>query len=272
MAAQPSNSKGEPPLGNGRRHGNIVKSLLMVLFAVVLPAQQFDVASFKHVTPNDTRPGQALDLRSGYLVTVGAPLLYLIKTAYLVRDDQLDSPAWISNERYDLTARCPPQTPIAEKRLMLQHLLEERLRITVVHDIVQQNGYFLVVDKGGSKLEKNTSPEAKSMPAGNVMKADGVHELTNAPMNYVAYYLSLQTGQPVVDNTGLDGSYNFQLTWTSGPIQVRAAGGHDAVATMEGDGPTIFDAVRKVGLKLVASKVPAHYLRITHIEKEPVEQ
>ena len=37
-------------------------------------------------------------------------------------------------------------------------------------------------------------------------------------------------------------------------------------------GPTIFDSVHKIGFDLQKGKVPVTYLRITHIEKEPIAQ
>ncbi len=46
------------------------------------------------------------------------------------------------------------------------------------------------------------------------------------------------------DETGLDGFYNFELTWN------------------EAEGPSVFSAVQKLGLRLEARKVPVSYFVI----------
>jgi uncharacterized protein (TIGR03435 family) len=53
---------------------------------------------------------------------------------------------------------------------------------------------------------------------------------------------------PVVDQKGLNGHYDFKLTWR--PQQLDAKGG-DAPT-----GPAIFQAVRQLGLKLESRRLP----------------
>lgn len=254
-----------------------MKLLLTVcLLAVVAQTQpntiaplQFEAAVFKHSAPNDTRPDVLQRLPNRYS-GVNTPLQAYIQIAYQVRFGQIAGPSWIMTERYDLEAKAErPSTP-DELRVMLQLLLEERLNIKLRHDIVEQSGYSLVVDKGNPKLSKHDAADS-FQHSSVVLGPDGAHDFKNMTMPYFAFFLSRQIDQAVVDNTGLDGAYDFSMRWSSGPTLLRHAG-FDEVVTVDGPGPTVFEAIREVGLKLVASKVPVDHLMITHIEKIPVEK
>ena len=83
-------------------------------------------------------------------------------------------------------------------------------------------------------------------------------------------------GRPVIDKTGLAGRYDFELEFapdSDTPIfQGRGGrdGGGDAGAVplaSEPDGPTIFLALEKVGLKLESAKGPRKTLVIDRIER-----
>ena len=65
----------------------------------------------------------------------------------------------------------------------------------------------------------------------------------------------------VVDFTGLKGTWNFDMAWTSkGSLQIVGAAGI-----------TVFDAVdRQLGLKLEPQKRPLPVLAIDHVEEKPI--
>ena len=66
----------------------------------------------------------------------------------------------------------------------------------------------------------------------------------------------------VVDNTGLEGNYDFTLTFDRSPVPPA---GTDAPPRL---GPDIFSAVqRQLGLKLESAKALVRFLVIDHVEK-----
>ena len=70
--------------------------------------------------------------------------------------------------------------------------------------------------------------------------------------------------RPVVNNTGLEGNYDFKLEWTpdSGP---SAPDGQPAETSL---GPSIFSALQQqLGLRLEAAKGPVDVLVIDHVDK-----
>jgi uncharacterized protein (TIGR03435 family) len=68
----------------------------------------------------------------------------------------------------------------------------------------------------------------------------------------------------VVDNTGIEGTYDFEFRWTSGD-QADSASGTDTA-------PSLFTALEEtLGLHLRAQKIPVEIVIVDHIERTPVE-
>jgi len=88
--------------------------------------------------------------------------------------------------------------------------------------------------------------------------------LRKSTLEQLAARVSAQLGQAVTDATGLRGKYDITLQYTLAGLQ--------AGATSEAPpGPTIFDALEQLGLKLVSKKGPADILVIDHVERAPSE-
>jgi uncharacterized protein (TIGR03435 family) len=49
--------------------------------------------------------------------------------AYDVKNFQIEGPAWMATERFDITATLPPDTTKEQFRIMLQNLLAERFKL-----------------------------------------------------------------------------------------------------------------------------------------------
>ncbi len=126
------------------------------------------------------------------------------------------------------------------------------------------SAYALIVTKNPLKLQDAASDKTGCIPVGpQGADAGGRHEqcgnmsmqeLAHALPNLAPQYIT----QPVVDQTGLSGIFDFKLDWQPA-LLVDAAGG-----------VTIFGALEKIGLKLESKKLPVPVLVIDHIEK-PVE-
>ncbi|MGH9522016.1 MAG: TIGR03435 family protein, partial [Terriglobales bacterium] len=93
--------------------------------------------------------------------------------------------------------------------------------------------------------------------------------------------LSRFTERPIVDMTGIQGQYDFDLAFSPETMRgMQLAGGskpppggdHPAGADAAPEqGASIFDAVQAYGLKLEPRKAPLEMLTIDHIEKTPTE-
>jgi uncharacterized protein (TIGR03435 family) len=135
-----------------------------------------------------------------------------------------------------------------------------------------------VVVKGGSKLRDAATETNPSLEKGKDGKPlTGVllqRRDTSLAQGYsmasLADFLSAPyagVGRPVVDKTGLSGTYDFTLHWSVYTAQVKVQDGV-AVGSLAGDdAPSIFGALGEVGLKLQPATGPIEIVVIDHIEK-----
>ena len=89
------------------------------------------------------------------------------------------------------------------------------------------------------------------------------------PIQVLVSQVSSMLNKRVIDRTGLTGLYDFEMEFsmrTQMPLTTQGAGGTTPVAPID-DGPTVFDAVRELGLKLESEKGPVEHLVIDSVEK-----
>jgi uncharacterized protein (TIGR03435 family) len=267
-----------------RQEARIV--LTTIVFAGVAYAQSaraqpaFEVASVKPSLLDSTGKRAPTLVRGGpgssdpTLATFeNIDLFSLVTMAYGIQRYQLVGPDWLGDTRFDITARVPPGATRDQYRLMLQRLLSERFRLTLHHDSKQIQLVEMVVAKNGPKLkEVPVDPAAAADPGlqpplPRAGPPPGYHgpfnlALPKASMERLAALLSGLLDQPVVDATGLTGTYEIKL---------RALVGSNPPATDAADSPPILvEAVQEqLGLKLTPSKGLVEVLVIDHIEKTP---
>jgi uncharacterized protein (TIGR03435 family) len=116
-----------------------------------------------------------------------------------------------------------------------------------------RKGYALVVVKGGAKVTAS-----KNQGGFGYIFKDRIR-VQKRSMENLAGMLALSIGQPVKDETGLHGDFDFDLTF----------------APMDGSDssqPSIFAALEEqLGLKLVSQMVPVEMFVIDHVDREPTE-
>jgi uncharacterized protein (TIGR03435 family) len=140
-------------------------------------------------------------------------------------------------------------------------MLKDRFQLQLHRESRDLPIYALVVAKSGIKpknLSVTTGPR-RGINAGN-----GTMLGEAASMADIAYKLARMLGRPVVNNTALEGNYNFKLEWTpdSGP---PAPDGGNPEASL---GPSLFTAIQQqLGLRLEATKGPVDVLVIDRAEK-----
>jgi uncharacterized protein (TIGR03435 family) len=116
------------------------------------------------------------------------------------------------------------------------------------------SGFALVVAKGGAKLQPGTEGDAThNYILSNRVHAQGVN------MGGLASLFSSPAGEPVVDKTGISGTYNVDLKYAP-------------ESATDSPFPSFFTAVQEqLGLKLEPQKVPVEILVIDHADKVPTE-
>jgi uncharacterized protein (TIGR03435 family) len=116
-----------------------------------------------------------------------------------------------------------------------------------------------------------------------MMGPDGAHlKAPSATLPVLAEMISRFSERPVVDMTGIEGQYDFDLVFspeTTRGVQMAGrgpmppAGGGErspADAPVERAG-SMYESVQRYGLKLEPRKAPMEVLVVDHIEKVPTE-
>jgi uncharacterized protein (TIGR03435 family) len=180
---------------------------LLAFAAAALSAQSFETASVKLSAPGTGTgaiPAQQEPTRINY---PGVTLKSLLGLAYGVNLEQIDGPKWLGEERFDIIANLPPGATPQQIPVMMQHLLADRFGM-VVHEQSKTSTFFALVQaKGGTKL---TSVEKPEIGATVDLASDNI-QLKGYTMPAFANFLTTSMGHPVVDETGLQGSYNITL-------------------------------------------------------------
>ena len=271
--------------------------VLLILWAVRLSWSQAPVARPRfeiadvHVSPKRELSFSQFTARGDRYEVKGATMLDLVDTAYPFDDDKiLGGPIWLETDRFDVLAKMPKDTPKETQELMLRTLLEERFHLKLHTETRQLPTYALTMGKkpqlkpadgegdGGCKMQSGgpgvtggmrlftTGPDGQiqtiNLGPGNVI----TYQCHNLTMKNFAERLhgmggNLLGASPVIDETGLQGSWNFDIRYSLSFGAVGDAGT---------DRISIVDAVEKqLGLKLEPRQVPTPVLVVDSVDKQP---
>lgn len=232
---------------------------------------EFEVASIKPNNPHASGIAGFLAFPGGRIVVGGATVNMLIYYAFDVRESQIvGGPDWIGRDRYDVVAlsptadskeghpKPPPNraTPSEEQREMLQALLADRFGLKCHRETRQASVYLL--SRGKNKLQMVESQDKTRDPKGGLIRraggiAGGEMFGENVSMEFLAKRLSVDLDRPVLDRTGLAGSYDFHLA-PYDPMN------HDVPSAVVG-------AVNRLGLKLKAGKGPIDVIVVDSVTR-----
>jgi uncharacterized protein (TIGR03435 family) len=234
------------------------------------PSTTFEIADV-HVSAHHAFPFMSGGTLNGdRFIIRDATIVDLIVAAYGVENDNvLGGPSWLETDRFDVIAKAAPNTPPDTIKVMLQALLADRFKLVVHQDSKPVPAFILAAGKGKPKMtESEGSDKSGCEPQQQEPTPGTVSYITvschNVTMGAFADILHSFAGgyltKPVVDSTGLTGSYDFDIKWT----------GRGQLAQAGDDGISIFDAVDKqLGLKLDLGKTPMPVLLVDSANEKP---
>ena len=238
----------------------------------------------------------------GLLLTTNLPLIVYIIFAYKIADAyemhalQQQLPQWAISTGFDIRARAENPNPTKDQmRKMMQALLADRFKLITHYETQQVPVFGLVPQKPGKigpKLRRHptgdtscstTPPGMVSGPAATIggglfpvicgdilgMRPSVPGRLNvgarNVTMGQIASSLNGMgiLGRPVVDQTGLSGTFDFSLEFTPEmPNGVRPG-----ETQSDSSEPTFLTALTdQLGLKLQSQKGPVHLIIVDHVE------
>jgi uncharacterized protein (TIGR03435 family) len=234
----------------------------------------------------------------GNLMSVDIPVRALIGFAFKLSVGQThflisNLPDWVDSEWFDVEARAPIAAPSKDQfRLMAQALLADRFKLKMHTDTRTIPIYSLVLvnpGKTGPQLRPHiddskcaeprtaapTSPtDFSPFPCGSTVMG-GMSDSDRirgggrgVSLDYIAALLTgvgfqgIDSDRPVVNQTGLTGTYDFWIDFLPVLDPAEIARGADT------SGPSFPEALRdQLGLKLVAKTAPVGVLIVDHIEE-----
>lgn len=251
-----------PPVGAQLAHKGPAAAIAL---AATLPP--YDVASIKiHDASKDPPNEQTFNMtiHDDVFTATNVPLEQIIEFAYDIKSDEISGLSGpVSDAHFDIEAKVlssgdgkPPQLSDTQLAAMIIPLLADRFHLKAHLQPKTLPVYELVVNRGGPKIK--LSQEERKNASWNMSWSnnDKVLTATNASMADLATALADEVHRKVIDKTGLDGSADITLKWTS-----------DEAADQGGTVISIFTAVEEqLGLKLQPSKGPVDTLVIDHAE------
>jgi uncharacterized protein (TIGR03435 family) len=222
-------------------------------------------------------------------------------TDYQADEVRSKLPDWALRDKFTIEARTENHNVTKDQmRLMVQSLLAGRFKLAVHYQervvavsalVVAEPGTFgpmlrphapnascpnyspRATDAGGTPVPELPETGDGGFPTycGSILGVPASAQdrysfgARDVPMSFIANSFASwgHLGRPVVNQTGLDGTYDFVLDFTPDP--------RPKYATIDSGGPGFEEAMRKqLGLKLESRKAPVKFLVIDHIE-EPTE-
>jgi uncharacterized protein (TIGR03435 family) len=260
--------------------GAMRRAAVCILMAVPLLSQgparlppdlKFDVASFKPSTAQGGSGGIRPAPGGQRYVATNCTIKLMIQVAFRLRPEQVvGGPAWLGEDRYDMEAKAEKPSTSEELRSMLLNLLAERMNLKYHGEKREMAVYALSLGKSGARLTPHEAAnsgepwidQSFEKPLHLKMKA------TSVTLDYFVFRLAQMLDRPVIDLTGLRGSYDFNLAYTRELPPGFPEGGKINGEDPDTSGPPIFEAVKQqLGLELKPQKGAVDVIVIDHAEK-----
>jgi len=220
----------------------------------------FEVAAIKHSDPNGRNSGFHMNGRHFDIENQSVANMMLL--GFGVSKSQIvGAPSWVDSEKFDVKGvpDVDGEPSVKQMQEMLRQLLRDRFGLKIHREQRELPVYALVVAKSGPKLKK-TEAAPDTLPDQSGHGGGGIRDITfrNNSMDEFALGMQFETNRPVVNKTGLDGRWDFELKWTYDDARA-----HEANAP-----PGLFTAVQEqLGLRLDAVKAPVEVLVVDAVER-----
>jgi uncharacterized protein (TIGR03435 family) len=262
------------------------------------PPMEFDVAVVK-LSPPDAQPRTRL-LPGGRIEGDGITMRQIMQLAWDITTDELlaSAPSWFNETKFSILAQTSTavsgvgqdtNVDIDDLKAMLRQLITERFQMKSHYENRPVTAYTLLA--GQPKMTKADPANRTGFREG---PAPGQRDQRNPILSRMVTVRNMSMPQfaedlqriaggyvrvPIEDQTGLEGSYDFTLTFTPiGLLNARGGGPGTAGAPGGGDaadptgGLSLFDAVdRQLGLKLEMRKRPMRVLVIDSMNEKPID-
>ncbi len=225
---------------------------------------KFEVATIR---PSPlTERGYSINPNPGSFRARNVKVQQLIQFTYGIQDYQvIGGSGWVRTEGYAIVAnfelldnapKLSSAAALEQMRSRVGNLLKERFRLKLREEMKELPIYSIILVKSRHKLKVPDSGEGGSIIV-NQNNGSGTIRATSSTLKSFADSLGNILGRPVVNETGLDGTFDFDLTWSA-----------DLNSAADQSGPSIFTALQEqLGLKLESKKGPVKVYVIEQVNR-----
>jgi uncharacterized protein (TIGR03435 family) len=252
-----------------------------LVIAQQAPSPKFEVASIRPAA--DPRGDDDSEVQpSGRFAATNTILYNLIRVVFALQQHEIAAgerlPSWVRTDRWDIIGKGPPVTDEAAQRpiylRMMQNLLIERFKLVTRREERDTPVYALVVARADRSLGSQMRPssadcaallaafkatgarQGPDSPTCGLRRLRGQFRGTGVPLADLVAALTPIAGRPVVDATGLTGSFDLNMKFTP-----------DDAADPAG-GASLFTAIQEqVGLRLESRRALVNVLVIESAER-----
>jgi uncharacterized protein (TIGR03435 family) len=237
--------------------------LALIAVGVLIAAPiEFDAASIKPYRAAGEggrlgAPGGApLKFMPGRVTGKNVSVWRMILDAYHLTQYQLSGgPGWIQSDIFEFEAKAADSSANGEQlRLMLQVLLAERFKLVLRRETREMPVYALTLAKSGlgpALMKEGEDTERRP----NQTRTGEFYAVGQGTMQVFAERVALldlapgaaDLGRPLLDRTGLSGTYAWTLRWDAGDFRTVVK--------------------EDLGLKMDAEKAPMDAVVIEHVER-----
>lgn len=269
------------------------------------PAAQFEVATIKPSAPDERGYGR---ITGDQIETRAIPLKFLINFGWDLNprnnESIADAPKWLDTAKFDILAKAGANVRVdkfasgnlinyEDLRHMLRALIIDRFQMKWHMEDRPVTAYTLIAVK--PKLKATLDPSERTRCKEGPGPDGKDPRIANPVLNRLITCQNMTIAQigdelqhvaggyiynPVLDGTGLKGSYDFTLSFSSvdkilpntggGANNGGGANSSDTNGSDPNGAISVFDAVsRQLGLKLEKTKRPYPVLVIDHMEETP---
>jgi uncharacterized protein (TIGR03435 family) len=248
--------------------------------------------------------GSMYTANGGLFSATNFPLVTYIFFAYNIVGNQAhflvpQMPGWVMSERFDIQARAAGNPTKDQMRQMMRALLADRFKFAVHTEMREAPVLAFVLAKPGktgpqlqphpanAPCETSVEPATTANPVPNSLSQQvsgfpaSCNSILGIPpsvpgrsrlggrsvtIGFMADMLSqrVDLGRPIIDATGLTGTFDFLLEFTPESRDLTPTGSN---ASADPDGPSFRQAVQdQLGLKLQARKISMEVLVLDHVE------
>jgi uncharacterized protein (TIGR03435 family) len=263
------------------------------------PAPEFEVASVRPSLPGTPPGGGGLQPGGRYEVH-GFSLYGMIRQAWDINtppgEEIPGTPKWLNRDspRFDIVAKVPAaaiedgtRVYNDDLRAMMRALLVDRFKMVTHYEDRPMDAYTLVADKPKlKKADPSNRTGCKSGPGAQRALGDGPTTVATCQNVTMAQFVEqlqsfapIYIWYPVLDATGIDGAWDFTLTFSAVNPNLGGGGRGGGLPLAGAGGPSdpngaisLFSAIDKqLGLKLEMHKRLERVFVIDHIEEKPTD-